>query len=86
MRVTGEIDPKCPFSLQCVTKCTGSQNCLVTETSQNSVAVFGLAKMPLVLDAQPETGDTLNIRKKNQNKNKIIPFFLWSKSSLKIRY
>lgn len=35
------------------------------ETSQNSIAVFRLAKMLLVLDAQPETGDILNIKKNN---------------------
>lgn len=37
------------------------------ETSQNSIAGFRLAKMPLVLDAQPETGDILNIKKKKNN-------------------
>lgn len=33
------------------------------ETSQNSIAGFGLAKVPLVLDAHPETGDILKLKK-----------------------
>lgn len=70
MRITGKYTQNVHFPYN-VTKwkpklfgyLIPSHTCMETvERSQNSIAGFGLAEVPLVLDAHPETGDILNIK------------------------